>query len=397
MALLALPASAAARQPAGGKGGPGGPPGLEARAWALIDGRTGETLVSHAASERLPIASTTKLMTAYLAMQELPAAKRVRAVPYAAIPGESLLGLSAGEQISVRDLLYGLILRSGNDAAETLAVVAAGSEPRFVRQMNLRAAALGLPNTHYANPIGLDQPGNYSSAADLVALSRRLLEIPRFARIAASRTALLRSLRPPERIYTRNTLLLRAAWATGVKTGHTLGARYVLVGSGRREGVELISAVLGAPSESQRDAETLDLLDYGFSLYRRRRPLHAGRTVARPSIRYTGGELPLLAARTVGVGIRRGQRLSVEVRAPSEVEGPIRRRARIGAAIVQVDGRRAARVPLLAARAIPRAGDFDRARTYVSEHPMTLAAVAFVILIGAVSLRWLLRRRRRSQ
>ncbi len=336
-------------------------------------------------------------MTAYLAIQELKPAKRVRAVPYAAIPGESLLGLNAGERISVRDLLYGLILRSGNDAAETLAVAAAGSESRFVRQMNLRAAALGLADTHYANPIGLDQPGNYSSAADLVALSRRLLEIPRFARIAASRTALLRSLQPEERIYTRNTLLDRAAWANGVKTGHTIGARYVLVGSARRGGVELISAVLGAPSETQRDAETLDLLDYGFSLYRRRRPLRAGKQMASPSIRYAGGELPLLAARTVAVGLRREQRLSVEVRAPSEVEGPIRRRARIGSAIVRVDGRRAARIPLLASRAIPRASDFDRARSFVSEHPATLAAAAFVILMGAVSLRWLLRRRRRSQ
>ena len=205
-------------------------------------------------------------MTAYLALQELPLAKRVRAAPYAAIPGESLLGLRAGERISVRDLLYGLILRSGNDAAETLAVAAAGSEPRFVRQMNLRAAALGLADTHYSNPIGLDEPGNYSSAADLLALSRRLLEIPAFARIARSRSAVLRSLRPPETIYTRNTLLLRAGWANGVKTGHTLGAGYVLVGSGRRDGVELISAVLGAPSEGQRDTESLDLLDYGFSL-----------------------------------------------------------------------------------------------------------------------------------
>ncbi len=363
----------------------------------MIDARTGETVVSHAAAERLPIASTTKLMTAYLAMRELPESKRVRAAPYAAIPGESLLGLSAGEPISVRDLLYGLILRSGNDAAETLAVAAAGSEPRFVRRMNLGAAALGLADTHYANPIGLDEAGNFSSARDLVALSRRLLEIPRFARIVDSRSAVLRSLRPKRTIYTRNTLLLRAPWANGVKTGHTLGAGYVLVGSGRRRGVELISAVLGAPSESQRDAESLNLLDYGFSLYRQRRPLRAGERVASPSIRYSGGELSLLAARTVAVGLRRDQRLRIEVRAPSEVEGPLRHRAPIGAAIVEVDGRRVARVPLLASRAIGRASDFDRARSFVSEHRAPLAAGGFVILMGAVSFRWLLRRRRRDK
>jgi D-alanyl-D-alanine carboxypeptidase (penicillin-binding protein 5/6) len=332
-------------------------------------------------------------MTAYLALQELPLAKRVSAAPYAAIPGESLLGLQAGERISVRDLLYGLILRSGNDAAETLAVAAAGSEPRFVRQMNFRAAALGLADTHYSNPIGLDEPGNYSSAADLLALSRRLLETPAFSRIARSRSAVLRSLRPRERIYTRNTLLLRAPWANGVKTGHTLGAGYVLVGSGRRDGVELISAVLGAPSESQRDMETLDLLDYGFSLYRTRRPLRREAQEASPSIRFAGGELPLLAARTVAVGLRRDQRLSVEVRAPAEVDGPVRRGARLGSAIVFVDGRPSARVPLLASRSIPEAGWFDRARTWVSDHPIPLLVAVFVILIGVVSSWRLLRRR----
>jgi D-alanyl-D-alanine carboxypeptidase (penicillin-binding protein 5/6) len=374
-----------------------GPPKLDARAWALIDARTGESVTSHAAAERLPIASTTKLMTAYLVLQELPLAKRVRAAPYAAIPGESLLGLSAGERISVRDLLYGLILRSGNDAAFTLAEAAAGSEARFVHQMNLRAAALGLADTHYANPIGLDAPGNYSSARDLATLSRRLLEIPVFARIAASRSAILRSLRPKETIYTRNTLLLRAGWTNGVKTGHTLGAEYVLVGSGRRRGVELISAVLGAPSESERDADTLELLDYGFSRYQRRRPLSAGEEVRSPSIRYSGGELPLLATRAVAVGVRRGQRISIEVRAPSQVEGPIRRGARIGSAIVLVDGRRAGRVRLRASRSIPKATAFDRMRTFVSEHPIPLASSAFVILIGAALLWWLRRRGRQPK
>ncbi len=380
-----------------GEKGPQGPPKLDASAWALIDARTGETIASHAAAEQLPIASTTKLMTAYLAIGELPLRRRVRAAPYAAIPGESLLGLSAGERISVRDLLYGLILRSGNDAAATLAKAAAGSEQRFVRQMNLRAAALGLADTHYANPIGLDESGNYSSARDLLTLSRRLLETPLFSRIADSRSAVLRSLRPKETIYTRNTLLLSEDWANGVKTGHTLGAGYVLVGSGRRRGVELISAVLGAPSESERDLDTVELLDYGFSRYQRRRPLRVGEEVASPAIRYSGGELPLLATRTVVVGVRRGQRISVDARAPAEVEGPIRRDARIGSATVLVDGRRAGEVTLRAARAIPEASRFDRVRSFTARHPIALVAGGCVILMGAVLLWWLLRRRRRSQ
>jgi D-alanyl-D-alanine carboxypeptidase (penicillin-binding protein 5/6) len=175
-------------------------PQLEARAWALIDARSGEVIASHAATRQLPIASTTKLMTAWVALHELPLDKIVRAAPYDAEYGESLLGLRPGQRISVRDLLYGLILRSGNDAAYDLALAAAGSERRFVGQMNRYAAALGLSDTHYANPIGLDQRGNYSSAGDLVTLARHLLRIPAFAKIADSRSAELRSLHPPRRI-----------------------------------------------------------------------------------------------------------------------------------------------------------------------------------------------------
>jgi serine-type D-Ala-D-Ala carboxypeptidase (penicillin-binding protein 5/6) len=362
-------------------------PRLEARAWALIDARTGDVLASHAAGRRLPIASTTKLMTAYVALQELPLGRVVRAAPYSPIYGESLLELRPGQRISVRDLLYGLILRSGNDAAYDLALAAAGSERRFVRQMNQRAAALGLPDTHYANPIGLDQAGNYSSARDLTTLGRRLLRIPAFSKIAASRSAKLRSLRPPRRIDTLNDLLLRAPWATGVKTGHTFGAAYVLVGSGRRKGVELISAVLGAPTETERDLGTMRLLDYGFSRYRRRAPLRAGQEMAAPAIRYSGGELPLRAARTVAVGVRPDQRLGVSVRAPAEVEGPIRRGARLGRVTVFVDGLRAASAPLRAGRAVPEASAFDRARSFVGDNAIAIVLAAFVILIGAAVLR----------
>jgi D-alanyl-D-alanine carboxypeptidase (penicillin-binding protein 5/6) len=363
------------------------PPRLEARAWALIDGRSGEVLASHAASQRLPIASTTKLMTAYVALQELALGKVVTVAPYDAIYGESLLEVPAGERISVRDLLYGLILRSGNDAAYDLALAAAGSESAFVRQMNQRAAALGLTNTHYANPIGLDQAGNYSSALDLTVLARRLLRQPAFAKIAASRSAELPSLRPPRRIETLNDFLLAEPWATGVKTGHTFGADYVLVGSGRRRGVELISAVLGTWTETARDLETERLLDYGFSLYRKRTPIHAGQVLAEPGVRYTGDELPLRAARTVAVGLRRGQRLAVRVRAPEEVEGPLRRGARLGRAIVLVDGLRAASVPLRAGSAVPKASALDRARSLLSDNALWLALALSAILVAAVLLR----------
>jgi serine-type D-Ala-D-Ala carboxypeptidase (penicillin-binding protein 5/6) len=382
LALWLVPAAAAA------------PQGIEAKAWTVVDARSGDVLDGHAARRHLAIASTTKLMTAYVAMRELPLGKVVRAAPYSPIYGESLMGLKTGERVSVRDLLYGLILVSGNDAAHTLAVRAAGSEARFVRQMNRYAAALGLADTHYANPVGLDQRGNYSSAADLATLARRLLREPVFAKIADSRTALLRSLRPPRRIETLNDLLYMAPWATGVKTGHTFDAGYVLVGSGQKKGVSLVSVAIGAPTEETRFTDNLTLLEWGFSQYRRRLPIRRGQDLADPEIRYSGGELPLRAARSLQVGVRRGQAVDVRVRAPREVEGPLRRGARLGEATVFVAGRRVGSVPLRAGRAVPEASLFDCARSTVADNKIPIGIAAFVILIFAIVLRRRLARKR---
>jgi D-alanyl-D-alanine carboxypeptidase (penicillin-binding protein 5/6) len=376
---LVLPVAAASAEPAG-------PPAVEARSWGLIDARTGDFLASHAAARRLPIASTTKLMTAWVAMHELPLDKIVRAAPYHPEFGESLMGLRDGERISVRDLLYGLILRSGNDAAHALAVAAAGGQRRFVGQMNRYAAAMGLSNSHFANPVGLDQKGNYSSAADLMTLTRHLLALPAFAKIADSRSAVLRSVHPRRRIKTINELLEMAPWVTGVKTGHTWGAAYVLVGSGRRKGVELISVAIGAPSDEARFEDNIELLEWGFDQYRHRRPVRAGQDLADPAIRFTDGQLPLRAGRTLVVGVRQGEKLAVEVHAPSEVTGPVRRGARLGTATVYVDGARAGAVALLAGRSIPAASSFDRARDFVEDHPVPIAIGLFVILMGGLLL-----------
>jgi serine-type D-Ala-D-Ala carboxypeptidase (penicillin-binding protein 5/6) len=362
-------------------------PEIEARSWALIDAGSGDVLVSHAAKRHLPIASTTKLMTAYVVLHELPLGRVVRAAPYDAEYGESLLGLRPGQRISVRDLLYGLILRSGNDAAYDLALAAAGSESRFVAEMNRYAAALGLADTHYANPIGLDQRGNYSSADDLATLTRHLLAIPAFAKIADARSAVLRSVHPRRRITTINELLRMAPWVTGVKTGHTFGALYVLVGSGQRKGVKLISVAVGAPTDEDRFSGNIDLLDYGFSLYKRRVPVKADAALARPAIRYSGGELPLVAARSVAVGLRHDQRMSVVVSAPDEVEGPIERGAALGRASVYVDGRRTASVPLRAAHAVAEASLLERVGNFLDDEKIPVGIALCVILVGAVLLR----------
>jgi D-alanyl-D-alanine carboxypeptidase (penicillin-binding protein 5/6) len=364
------------------------PPGprVLARSWALIDARTGEVITAKNGEKKLPIASTTKLMTAWVALKEMPLGKIVRAQPYEAEYGESLMGLRAGQRISIRDLLYGLILRSGNDAAHTLAVDVAGSQKKFVAEMNRYAAALGLADTHYANPIGLDQKGNYSSARDLATLTQHLLRVRAFAKIADARSHELTSVRPKRRLHTIDQLLEMAPWITGVKTGHTWGARYVLVGSGRRRGVELIAVSIGAPTDEARFSDDLELLEYGFSTYHRKLPIKPGKQLAEPSIRYSGGALPLRAAKAVEVGVREGQKISIDVSAPSRVEGPIRRGAVLGHAVVYVDGLRAGAVGLIAARAVPKASRFDHLRGFLGEHWLPIAAAVCVILIGAVLL-----------
>jgi serine-type D-Ala-D-Ala carboxypeptidase (penicillin-binding protein 5/6) len=390
-----LPALAAAATKGQGEADP--PPKLESRSWGVIDARSGDVLASHALNKSLPIASTTKLMTAYVSMKDLPLDKIVRAQPYEPEYGESLMGLRTGQRISVRDLLYGLILRSGNDAAHTLAIDAAGSEKRFVTQMNRYAAALGLSHTHYANPVGLDQKGNYSSAADLMTLTQHLLRERAFAKIADSRSAVLRSVHPRRRIESINELLEMAPWVTGVKTGHTFGAEYVLVGSGQKHGVSLISTVVGAWTDEERFDGNLALLEWGFSQYRRKLPVRAGQALASPEIRYSGGELPLRAARSVPVGLRRGEQMQVQVDAPHQVEGPLRRGAKLGRASVYVEGRKVGSVPLLASRSVPKASAFDRARAFLADNWIPIALGAFVILMIAAILRYRVVRRKRAR
>lgn len=368
------------------------PPQLDAESWFLIDADDGEVLAGSEQDRRLPIASATKMMTARVAMQRLDLNDIARAANYRADPAESLMGLEPGQLVSVRDLLYGLILLSGNDAAVTLARAAAGSVPRFVRLMNAEARELGLENTHFANPVGLDAPGNYSSAADLARLGEIMLEDPQFRKIANSRRAVLRSIRPPRRIETRNTLLFALPWANGIKTGHTLTAGYVLVGSGQRANVELVAAVLGTSSTAARDAETAALLDYGMSLYPPQRVLRKGEVVRRLEIRHSDARLGLRPARTLVVRARDDQRLRIRVRSPEQVEGPIDAGQRLGRAVVFLDGRRLDSIPLLAARNVPAPTFLDRLTHWSLRYVCLALVLLFVILIAAA----LIRRSRRN-
>src|ERR1700748_2212901 len=287
-------------------------PHVLAKAWALVDGRTGEVLTSHAGNERRLVASTTKLMTAYVAIKDLPLKKIVRAQPFEYEYGDSVMGLRPGQRISVHDLLRGLIMLSAGDAGHTLAIESAGTVTKFVGQMNRYAAALGLTNTHYENPIGLNSPRNRSSALDLATLTGELLRIPAFAEIADAREATLKSMRPVEHIQSINQLLEYAPWVTGVKTGHTWKAGYVMVGSGEKKGTRLIAVDIDAPTDETRFSDAFELLRWGFRQYHRAKAVHKGEEFASPAIRYSGGELPLVVGRSLKVAMRDGQKVEVD-------------------------------------------------------------------------------------
>jgi serine-type D-Ala-D-Ala carboxypeptidase (penicillin-binding protein 5/6) len=409
--VIALSAGAAAgqkgppdsKQPAGGKQGaadaagkqapaptgpaapttPDGPPSIDASAWILIDALDGDVIAAKGADRPLPIASATKLMTAYLTLENLKPNQTVTAAQYRPIAStEILLGLRPGERIKVRDLLYGLLLPSANDAANTLALAVAESVPAFVSEMNQEAQALGLANTSFSNPIGLDAPDNYSSARDLVTLADLLLENRLFARIVDAPSASLRSGDTARRVATRNTLLTQHDFIDGVKTGHTIKAGYVLVGSGTRDSTTLISAVLGAPSEAARDAETLELLEYGFSLYRPSTPVERGAELADPKLDYRDERLSLVAARTVRVSTREGEEVATTVDAPDEVSGAVEEGEELGEVVVTVNGRTAASSPLLAAESVEAASLMDKVSSAVVTPIVLLPVGAIVIVVG---------------
>jgi D-alanyl-D-alanine carboxypeptidase (penicillin-binding protein 5/6) len=388
LALLA-PAAALAAPPSSVAGEHAKAPDLDAASWILVDPRDGARLAAHDPSQQRAIASTTKLMTAYIALEDARLGQKLKVPPYQPAPAESVAGLTTGERLTVRDLLLAMMLPSANDAAETVAVGLGGSVDGFVGRMNQTAGDLGLDDTHYSNPIGLDDIGNYSSAADLATLASRLLEDKRFRRIVSRPEADLESGAIPRHVITRNTLMLSDPTVDGVKTGHTLDAGYVLVASAERKGVPLLSVVLGASSEATRDAESEELLDYGYSLYSDRAPFAPGDELATAMARYEDDPLSLVAGGRVSVTARADQDLETDVDAPMEVQGPIEEGERLGRATVTLDGRVVGRVPVLAGSAVAAPNLVDRLGG-----PLPVGVIAFVAIVILILVVLMIRRRR---
>jgi D-alanyl-D-alanine carboxypeptidase (penicillin-binding protein 5/6) len=370
LAAAALPSSAAAA-----------PPPVSARAAIVVEAAGGDVLYARNPDVERQIASTTKLMTALVTLEQVDLADVLTAAPYRAAPAESVVGLRAGERLSVADLLRALLLPSANDAAATLATSIAGSRARFVAMMNARARELKLTHTSYANPIGLDAPGNHSTARDLVTLAR-VLRRNRFFVDTTDRARLTLHTGARRRtIVNRNLLVARYEYVNGVKTGHTSGAGYVLVGSATRNGVTVLSAVLGEPTEAARDADSLALLNYGLDQYRRVTPVRARQRLAVAGVKDQGDERAVLvAAKGVGLVTRRGERLAVRVvGVPKQVEGPLPAGSRVGTVEVRRGGQVVTRVALVTAAAVPEPSATERMRAWLGR-PLTMLLLAALVL-----------------
>jgi D-alanyl-D-alanine carboxypeptidase (penicillin-binding protein 5/6) len=376
------------------------PPDIDAPSAIVMEASTGDVLYKRDATARRPIASTTKLMTALLTMEHADLADIVPASDYIASPIESRLDLRPGERMSVADLLRGLMLESANDAAVTLGEHVGGSTPRFVKMMNRRARELKLRDTHYTNPIGLDAPGNYSSAYDLARLAIALRKHSFVRKIADRRSATLTTGRPRPPVANRNTLLAQDRWINGLKTGHTTQAGYVLVGTRTKKKVTLVSVVLGTSSLAARDRDSLALLRWGADKYRRTRPVLEGTVVsAAPEIRYRrGAQLPLVTEESKRMVLRADARITYEdVGVPAVVDGPVSRGQELGVRRVFADGDLIAEVPIVSSASVPAADLTQRTKDWFTR-PLALV-LAGLVLGGTVLMARRIRRgppRRRS-
>ncbi|CAD5379821.1 D-alanyl-D-alanine carboxypeptidase DacC [Pseudomonas sp. OF001] len=357
--LAAAPAAWAAEQvvPA--------PPQLAAKAWLLMDADSGNVLVQQNADERLPPASLTKLMTAYIATLEINRGQvgekdLVTISEHAWRTGGSRMFVQVGTQVTMGDLLHGIIIQSGNDASVAVAEHIAGSEDAFADLMNTTAGKLGMVNSHFMNATGLPHPEHYSSAHDMARLARAIIkEDPAHYAIYAQKEFLWNNIKQPN----RNLLLWRDKTVDGLKTGHTEEAGYCLVASAVRDGQRLIAVVFGTNSEQARAAETQKLLTYGFRFFETRQFYAKGAELTQAPV-WKGAERQLKAglAEDLTLTLPRGQmdKLQASMTLQPMIEAPVAAGQEVGKVEVRLGEQVLHSAPLVALEAVEEGGIFRR-------------------------------------
>lgn len=342
-----------------------GPPQIAASSYILLDVESGQVIVEHNSDERLPPASLTKMMTAYIAERELDQGRvamddMVTISVNAWRTGGSRMFVREGTQVRLEDLLKGIIIQSGNDASVAVAEHIAGSESAFADIMNQQALLLGMENTQFQNATGLPAPDHYASARDLAILAKHTInDFPQNYPLYAQKYFTYADIRQPN----RNSLLWRDNSVDGLKTGHTEEAGYCLVASAKRDDMRLVAVVMGASSEQARAQEVQKLLNYGFRYYETHTLFTDGQQLMDSDI--WGGKLEkfgLGLAQAVHVTIPRGakEQLVSTLDVESVIHAPVNAGAEYGRLLVKLGESTIVDKPLLALQSVEEAGIFKR-------------------------------------
>lgn len=286
------------------------PPKIEAGAAVVIDMKSGRVLYEKNAYSKRAIASTTKIMTAIIAIEKGDLADKVNVSKRAASIRGSTINLKAGEELTLEELLYGLMLRSGNDAAIAIAEHIGGSVEQFAAMMNKKAKELGLKNTQFVTPHGLDTPGHYSTAYELALIARYALNNPMFSKIVGTQSKNIAG----RGLYTTNEMLGAYPGADGVKTGYTGQAGRCLVTSATRNGMRIISVVLNCSSRTVRAQSSKAILDYAFSNYKLCKLLEQNKNMGTlPVIKGKAGKVPLISVEGVELPLTEEEKNNMQV------------------------------------------------------------------------------------
>jgi len=341
------------------------PPQLAATGYILMEAETGKVIVEYNADELLPPASLTKMMSSYIVSEEIGQGRMteddmVNISVKAWRMGGSKMFIREGTQVSVRDLLLGVIVQSGNDATVALAEHIAGSEDAFVDIMNQTAARMGLQGTHFENSTGWPAEGHLTTARDMAILARAVInDHPEHYALYREKYFVWNDIRQPN----RNLLLFRDETVDGLKTGHTEEAGYCLVASAERDGMRLISVVMGTTSEEARATESQKLLSYGFRYYETKSLYQGGETISTPRV-WLGesSEVAIGVEEAVNLILPRGRAddLQANMEIKEVIKAPIEVGQVLGKLTLTLDDEQVAEVPVVALQAVEQAGFFAR-------------------------------------